>query len=142
MQGNLAETRSISHRCIIYPVCSLPLLHSLWIAQRRAKRSGKLDGIHSAARQLGFKRMVIQLFHELDIIGLVLLVAFFSLFLLPFTLAGGESTSWHRAHIIVMLVIGILSGVAFALWETKYARYPCVPFHVSLAGRASWTSKP
>jgi SIT family siderophore-iron:H+ symporter-like MFS transporter len=116
---------------IIYPVCSLPLLHALWLAQRRAKRSGRLVGVDSAATQLGFKRMVVQLFHELDMVGLVLLVAFFALFLLPFTLAGGETTSWGRAHIIVMLVIGILCGGAFALWETKFARYPCVPFHVS-----------
>lgn len=75
--------------------------------------------------------MIVQLFHELDIVGMILLIAFFSLFLLPFTLAGGEETSWHRAHIIVMLVIGVLCGPAFAIWETKYARYPSVPFHVS-----------
>ncbi|KAK4046873.1 ferrioxamine B transporter [Microbotryomycetes sp. JL201] len=113
---------------LIYPVCSLPLLSALWIAQRRAKRHGKLDGIQTPFRQLGFKGLAVKLFWELDVIGLILLVAMFALILLPFTLAGGESRSWGRAHIIVMLVIGVLCVPAFVLWEAKYARFPAVPF--------------
>ncbi|KAK4047671.1 ferrioxamine B transporter [Microbotryomycetes sp. JL221] len=115
---------------IIYPICSLPLLSALWIAQRRAKRNGKLDGIQTPFRQLGFKGLAVRLFWELDVIGLILLVAMFSLILLPFTLAGGATSKWGHAHIIVMLVIGVLCIPAFAIWEAKYAKFPAVPFRL------------
>lgn len=60
------------------------------------------------------------------------LIALLSLILLPFTLAGGESTTWGKPRIGVMLAIGLLCVPAFAVWETKYAKFPAVPFHVSL----------
>ncbi|KAM0792668.1 hypothetical protein ACM66B_002448 [Microbotryomycetes sp. NB124-2] len=113
---------------LIYPICSLPLLSALWIAQRRAKRHGRLDGIETPYRQLGFKGLAVKLFWELDVIGLILLVAMFALILLPFTLAGGETRTWGRAHIIVMLVIGICCVPAFVIYEAKYAKFPAVPF--------------
>ncbi|SCV72591.1 BQ2448_4128 [Microbotryum intermedium] len=113
---------------IIYPVCCIPLLLALLIANRRSKRNGSNAGVQTLCQRLGFRKLVVHLFWELDIIGLILLVAAFALFLLPFTLAGGETRTWGRPHIIVILVVGVLCIPAFVLWEVRYAPVPAIPF--------------
>ena len=43
--------------------------------------------------------------------------------------AGGETTQWHTAKIIVMLVIGfVLCLPGFVFWEVKVAKHPIIPF--------------
>ncbi|SGY67996.1 BQ5605_C004g02836 [Microbotryum silenes-dioicae] len=113
---------------IIYSVCCLPLLAALFIANRRAKTNGSKSGVQTLYQRLGFRKLVVHLFWELDIFGLILLIAAFSLFLLPFTLAGGETRTWGRPHIIIMLVVGILCIPAFVLWELRFAPVPAIPF--------------
>ncbi|OLN96698.1 Siderophore iron transporter 1-like protein 2 [Colletotrichum chlorophyti] len=113
--------------CIIYPVCALPLIISLTIVNRRAKRQGLLDNYRSPFRVLGFKGFMIDLFWRLDVIGIILVIAIFALILVPFTIAGGFETSWREAHVIAPLVVGILCIPAFIFWERK-AKHPLVPF--------------
>jgi SIT family siderophore-iron:H+ symporter-like MFS transporter len=122
--------------CIIYPVCALPLLTSLWFVGRRARKAGVLDKYKSPYQQLGAKRLTMDLFWALDVPGLILLIAVFALILTPLTLAGGVSSNWNQGHIIAPLVIGILCIPAFIFWEMK-ARRPLVPFHL-LQDRGVW----
>lgn len=59
------------------------------------------------------------------------MIAVLALILLPFTLAGGVNSKWGEAHNIAMLVIGVVVALpAFIVWELKFARVPCFPFHL------------
>ena len=54
----------------------------------------------------------------------------------PFTIAGGVSSQWTTAKVIVPLIIGILCIPVFIIWERR-APHPMLPFHL-LADRAVW----
>lgn len=124
--------------CIIYPVCALPLMITLAIVGRRARKAGVLDQYKSPFQMLGAKRLALELFWALDVIGIILLIAVFALILVPLTIAGGISTNWTAAHVIAPLVVGILCIPAFIIWEMK-APHPLVPFHL-LKDRAVWAA--
>ncbi|KAF1962337.1 MFS general substrate transporter [Byssothecium circinans] len=122
--------------CIIYPACALPLILSLMWVGRKAKKSGSLDQYRTPLQIYGWRKLAVGLFWQLDVIGLILLIAVFGLILTPLTLAGGISTKWSQGSIIAPLVIGILCIPAFVWWEKK-APHPLVPFHL-LKDRAVW----
>lgn len=115
----------------LYPVSALPLIAALMIANRRAKKSGELDSFRTPYQIYGIRRLAPALFWQLDVPGIVLLIAVFALVLVPFTIAGGEHQQWQAAHVIAPLVVGILCIPAFILWERR-APHPMVPFHVSV----------
>ncbi|KEF51568.1 MFS transporter, SIT family, siderophore-iron:H+ symporter [Exophiala aquamarina CBS 119918] len=121
---------------VIYPVCALPLMISLMVVARRAKKAGIMDKYKSPYQQLGAKQLTVELFWALDVIGIILLIAVFALILVPFTIAGGYGDNWKKAHVIAPLVIGILCVPAFIFWELK-APKPLVPFDL-LKDRAVW----
>ncbi|KAG6042208.1 hypothetical protein E4U17_001545 [Claviceps sp. LM77 group G4] len=121
---------------IIMPVCALPLIGSLMIVTRRAKRQGLLGDYTTAFKQLGFRNLAIELFWLLDVIGIILIIAVLDLILVPFTIAGGESSKWGEAHIIAPLVIGILCIPAFIFWELR-APHPLIPFK-DMKDRGVW----
>lgn len=50
---------------IIYPLMAIPLIASLLLAARRARKSGDLDGHKTLRRQIGFKKLIISLFWQL-----------------------------------------------------------------------------
>ncbi|KAF6822537.1 siderophore iron transporter 1 [Colletotrichum plurivorum] len=132
--GNLVLKQStwqwgIGMWAIIYPVCALPLIISLAIVGRRARKQGLLDSYQSSFRALGFKDFMIQLFWQLDVVGIILVIAIFALILVPFTIAGGFKTQWQEPHVIAPLVVGICCVPAFVVWERK-AKHPLVPFHL------------
>lgn len=103
---------------------------SLYIVHRRAKKAGALDAYKSPFQLLGARRFAIELFWQLDVVGVILLVAVFALILVPFTIAGGVKTQWQTAKVIAPLVIGILCIPVWVLWEMK-CKHPMVPFRVS-----------
>ncbi|CCE33483.1 probable SIT1-Transporter of the bacterial siderophore ferrioxamine B [Claviceps purpurea 20.1] len=121
---------------IIMPVCALPLIGSLMVVTRRAKRQGLLGNYTTAFKQLGFQNLAIELFWLLDVIGIILIIAVLDLILVPFTIAGGESSKWGEAHIIAPLVIGILCIPAFIFWELR-APHPLIPFK-DMKDRGIW----
>lgn len=123
---------------IIYPVCALPLMVSLFVVGRRARRNGALDKYSSPFQLLGARRLSIELFWQLDVIGIVLLIAVFALILVPLTLAGGQTAVWQTAHVIAPLVIGFLCIPAFIFWEAR-AKHPLVPFGL-LKDRGVWAA--
>lgn len=79
------------------------------------------------------------LFWLLDIVGILFIICVFGFILVPFTLAGGESTTWKKGSTIAPLVIGFVLIPFFALWEMKIARFPIVPFKL-LKDRGVWAA--
>ncbi|PSR92116.1 putative siderochrome-iron transporter [Coniella lustricola] len=61
-------------------------------------------------------------FHEFDIVGCVILMLAFLLFLLPFNLASYGLASYKSAKFIAMVVVGILLFPAFYIWERYFTR--------------------
>lgn len=103
---------------------------SLYIVHRRAKKAGALDAYRSPLQLLGPRRFLIELFWQLDVIGIILLIAVFALLLVPFTIAGGAKTQWQTAKVIAPLVVGVLCIPVWIVWEMK-CKHPMVPFKVS-----------
>jgi SIT family siderophore-iron:H+ symporter-like MFS transporter len=116
---------------IIYPVCALPLITVLFLVHRRAKASGQLGSYKSSMELIGGRRLAVELFWHLDVIGILLLIAMLACILVPFTLAGGVTAQWKTAKVIAPLVIGILLIPVWAYWE-KTCKHPMIPFRVSL----------
>ncbi|CAM0141654.1 hypothetical protein VKS41_000762 [Umbelopsis sp. WA50703] len=116
--------------CIIIPITSIPIYVGLIMAKRKAKRDGKLEGLELKYDRSSIHNGMLWFFWQLDVIGVILLTAMLALILIPLTIAGGTSANWHKGDVIAMLVIGILCIPAFAVWELKFARHPCVPFHL------------
>lgn len=123
--------------CIIYPVCTLPLVFSLFIVSLRAKRAGFLDDYRSSFQVLGMRNFTLELFWLLDMVGIVLLCAVFALILVPFTIAGGVDTQWGTAKVIAPIVIGFLCIPVFIFWELK-APHPLIPFKL-MKDRSVWS---
>ncbi|KAK2737879.1 Siderophore transporter [Onygenales sp. PD_40] len=121
---------------IIYPASCLPLIVSLFIVHRRAKRDGVLENYKSPYQLLGARQLSVALFWQLDVIGVILLIAVFALILVPFTLAGGVKTQWETAKVIAPLVIGVLCIPAWIYWE-KTCKHPMIPFRL-LKDRSVW----
>ncbi|RDK46584.1 MFS general substrate transporter [Aspergillus phoenicis ATCC 13157] len=109
---------------IIYPICTLPLLMVLYIVYHRAKKDGTVDHIASSFRTLGVRRLAIELFWQLDVIGIILMIAFLAMIL------------WKKAKIIVPLVLGLCCIPAWVVWE-RTCKHPMVPFKL-LKDRAVW----
>lgn len=122
--------------CIIYPVCTLPLIISLMVVSHRAKKRGLLKDYKSSFEALGMRNFALELFWLLDFVGVILLIAMFALILAPMTLAGGLHSEWRSAHVIAPIVIGILCVPAFIIWELR-APHPLVPFRL-MKDRSVW----
>ncbi|KAJ6781825.1 hypothetical protein PWT90_08771 [Aphanocladium album] len=125
--------------CIIYPVCALPLIVSLMVVSRRARRQGRLANYRSSLQLLGLANFSMTLFWVLDIVGIILLIAVFALILTPLTLAGGMSSTsetWKQAHILAPLVIGVFCVPLFVIWELR-APHPLLPFRL-MKDRGVW----
>ena len=61
---------------------------------------------------------------------MLLIVAGFSLLLLPFSLVAYASKGWASGHIIAMIVVGVFLLACFFVWEKKFASTPLVPWHL------------
>jgi hypothetical protein len=66
------------------------------------------------------------------VLGVFLFASGFSLFLLPFTIAGDAPDQWRTPYIIAMLVLGFLLLVTFIVCERWVVPKPFLPFEVLL----------
>lgn len=116
--------------CIILPVMFLPLGVTLFVNNRKARELGLT--VPSPWRGLGIGQLLKNLWLELDIGGIVLLSAAFSLILIPCTIASKAAKGWHSGSIIAMLVIGFVCLIIFPFWESskKLAPRPLTPLHL------------
>ena len=62
---------------IIYTVCTIPLVGSLMWSSHKARKAGALDDYKSPYQLHGGKRLVSALFWQLDVPGIILLIAVF-----------------------------------------------------------------
>ncbi|RHZ46022.1 uncharacterized protein CDV56_101439 [Aspergillus thermomutatus] len=115
--------------CIIFTVCVAPVITTLIFLSRRAAHNSPAS---MAVRSVPLNR----LFWQLDVPGIVLLVASLSLVLTPLTIAGGESPKWRSAHVLAPLVVGVCCVPAFIVWQLR-APHPLVPFRF-LRDRGVW----
>ncbi|MCJ1434969.1 hypothetical protein MMC27_004339 [Xylographa pallens] len=100
---------------IVLPAAFLPLALALFVNFRKAKKMGCLP----VSPWLGVSpvRGLVNLWYELDVMGLLLLSAGISLILLPISLA--PTDGWHNPSIIAMIVIGCVIIVVFPFWEAS-----------------------
>jgi len=123
--------------CIIYTVCCIPLVASLMWSSRQAKRAGAFDAYQTPYEvHGGTMNLLVTLFWQMDVPGVVLLIAVFGCILTPLTIAGGAQSQWGTAKVIAPLIIGFMCLPAFVLWERR-APHPMLPFHL-LKDRAVW----
>ncbi|KAL2433820.1 MFS siderochrome iron transporter 1 [Exophiala dermatitidis] len=110
---------------IVVPISGLPLLALLIWSDRRAKR-------WSAASAPAITRTPWQSLKyywvEFDCIGILLLAAGFSLFLLPFSLYTRQSEGWQSPMIICMIVFGGFAIILFGFWEKYLAPKSFIPY--------------
>jgi MFS transporter, SIT family, siderophore-iron:H+ symporter len=124
--------------CIIYPVCSLPLIINLILAGRRARRQGLMEKYGEDVKGHGasWGAFLVDLFWRLDVIGIILMIAVFALILVPMTIAGGFKASWNAPHVLAPLIVGVCTIPVFIIWQLR-APYPLVPFPL-MKDRAVW----
>lgn len=122
--------------CIIFPVCALPLVLSLFVVNRRARKLGLMDAYTSDLKSQSPGSFLIDLFWRLDVIGIILLIAVFALILVPMTIAGGFEATWTAPHVLGPLITGVITIPIFILWQLR-AKHPLVPFYL-MRDRAVW----
>lgn len=108
---------------IIAPVATAPIIISLALSQRQARKTGLATSRNPYLRQrplTALKNFII----DVDLVGLLLICAGWLLFLLPLNLAKSSPSGWQTAHIIAMLVVGGVCLVGTGLWETFVAPKP------------------
>jgi uncharacterized membrane protein YbhN (UPF0104 family) len=66
-------------------------------------------------------------FTGLDVLGLLIFAAAWSLLLIPLTVVNSGRSSWHSGRQIAMLVVGCVLLVVFGVYEYFWARVPIIP---------------
>ncbi|KAJ4370191.1 ferrioxamine B transporter [Didymella sp. IMI 355093] len=122
--------------CIAYPICTLPLLGSLWWVNCKAKKAGTLQMYKTPVQEHGAWPVVKALFWQLDVIGIFLVICVFGLTLVPLTVNAGNDQDWGQAKFLAPLIVGVLCIPVWIRWES-IAPHPMVPFYL-LKDRAVW----
>ncbi|KWU46655.1 putative siderochrome-iron transporter [Rhodotorula sp. JG-1b] len=114
--------------CIIVPICATPILLTLGIGMRKTKAQHIEDRTEQRIAKQPLKKRALAIFWQLDIIGLLLLVAGFGMLLTIVTIANGKGSHWSDPHSIALLTCGGFFVICFILWERFGARHPLIPF--------------
>ncbi|KAK6878186.1 Siderophore iron transporter ARN1 [Candida tropicalis] len=127
----------------IFPLSCVPLLGCLTHMIFRARKHEDWKQLNREISQQ-FKRsniggLLVSLFWEVDLVGMILIMVSLCCILVPFTIAGGVRTIWQQASIIVPLVIGVLLIPGTMIWEAKYAKSPILPLPL-IKDRGVWAS--
>ncbi|KAJ1559018.1 hypothetical protein HK405_012334 [Cladochytrium tenue] len=103
---------------IIMPFVFLPLAAVFKFYENKAVKAGIIQRTpsgRSLSENLAYN------FVEFDVIGVLLLMAAFLLFLLPFSMQTYNLATYNSATFIAMVVVGVLLFFVFAAWERWYA---------------------
>ncbi|KAI5284420.1 hypothetical protein KEM54_001346 [Ascosphaera aggregata] len=137
---------------IILPAISAPLLLVYWLTYCKAVKEGLLrkkneekegsvtypDGSAPVSTVAEKKRTIVQSLKyysiEFDTVGLLLVCAGLSLFLLPFSIYTYQSKGWRSPLIICLIIFGGLCLIAFVVWEKFFAPKCFLPY-ASLTNR-------
>ncbi|KAK1659163.1 siderophore iron transporter [Colletotrichum godetiae] len=112
---------------IIIPAVVAPLIIIFTVQMRRAVKQGLYVKKRENRTFLDSTKYWIV---ELDVAGILLVVAGFSLLLLPFSMAGYQAHQWREPRIIAMIVLGGIFLVAFPFYEKHIAPKSFVPFEL------------
>ncbi|KUI54001.1 Siderophore iron transporter mirB [Cytospora mali] len=85
----------------------------------KAQKMGLYNREPSGRTVLG---SIIHYTHEFDVVGCLILIAAFVLFLLPFSLVSYSFAGYTSAKFIAMVVIGVCLFPVFYVWERYFAR--------------------
>lgn len=94
---------------------------------RLAKKQGLVPNRKSGRNLL---QSILHYAREFDAVGLLLLTAGLSLFLLAFSLAPMQKKMWESALVICFIVFGILLLIGFAVWEKWFAAVTFIPYEL------------
>ncbi|KID95793.1 siderochrome-iron transporter Sit1, partial [Metarhizium majus ARSEF 297] len=127
--------------CIIYPICSLPLITTLYKIDRRVSlpKHGAPKNFRDRWNFLGLGKSTKGLADQLDVVGLVTMVGGFSFILAPVSIIGTTTEHWRNPYVMSSLGIGFVLVPIFIIWERRGAKTPLVPFHL-LADRGVWSA--
>lgn len=157
ISGNVASSLLVNHSwnyCIgiwafIFPLACIPLV--LCFLHMRYKITNGSNEDKEAWRLLHLEEkehlrwaswkenIVVDVFWEVDLVGMLMVICLFGFLLVPMTLAGGVHDRWTKASTLVPLVIGFLFIPVFIVWEWKFAKYPMTPFPL-LKDRGVWAA--
>lgn len=104
---------------IIQVVAIAPLGLVFKYYEKKAKKQGLFEVRVSGRTTV---QSIIHYFHEFDMIGALILMAAFVLFLLPFSLQTNARVTYGSGAFIALIVVGLLLFPVFALWEKYLAR--------------------
>ncbi|KAF3041761.1 hypothetical protein E8E12_009085 [Didymella heteroderae] len=110
---------------IILVACSVPAMALMLFMYRKARKAGY------AQKQRSGRSLIQSLTHyaiEFDVFGIILIMAAFLLFTLPFTLVSYAPQGWKTPYIIAMIVLGVLLFPTFAVYERYLAPVPFLPW--------------
>ncbi|KAH7135230.1 siderophore iron transporter mirB [Dendryphion nanum] len=112
---------------IITPIMCIPFWTIFFIMSRRADKKGVItkEKVKRTIREVIMFWCI-----EFDVVGIILICGGFSIFLLPFSLAGYQQDGWESPMIIAMIVWGLVLLTAFAAWERFLAPKSFFPFHL------------
>ncbi|KAI4909155.1 hypothetical protein J4E85_011627 [Alternaria conjuncta] len=110
---------------IIAPIVTSPLMLLFIIYEGKAKKEGLITPRPSRGN---FAQTLKYYLREFDAVGLLLLAAGLSLFLLAFNIYSYQAKQWASPLIICFLVFGALLVVAFGLWEKYGAPVTFIPW--------------
>lgn len=119
---------------IIVPVCSAPLIFSMYYLEHIGEAKMKIDNPEVVEANKDVSRnskewfsYLKQVILEVDLFGLILMGFGWSLLLLPFSLYAGAKGEWKNPSIIAMFVVGGLLLIFHACYEFWLAPYPSMP---------------
>ena len=151
ISGGLAEAtlKAVSWRwgigmwIPIYAASTVPLLVGLGRARRNMEVGCGGDDCGSDSQGRSWMQAMgtkaVEVFHQLDVIGLGLMITALALILTPLTLAEGPASRYRDPSIVIPLVLGCVCIQAFFSWEMYGARHPFIPGHL-LTDRGVGTS--
>lgn len=111
--------------CIILVAFFIPVWVIFFLQHRKAKAMGVAQREPSGRTTW---QSIVHYFFEFDFVGMILMIAGWSLILLPFSIASLAPNGWASGYIIAMIVIGVLCLVAFCIWEKWFSPVPYFPW--------------
>ncbi|KAJ8115506.1 hypothetical protein OPT61_g2873 [Boeremia exigua] len=110
---------------IVLVAVSIPCMAVMLYMYNKARKAGLVKKESSGRTAIASIQYYLV---QLDILGLILIMAAMTLFLLPFTLVAYAPNGWKTPYIIAMIVLGILLFPTFGLYEKYVAPVPFLPW--------------
>ncbi|KAK2031990.1 major facilitator superfamily transporter [Colletotrichum zoysiae] len=104
---------------------SIPIAVIFFLSEAKAKKNGLIAPKQKTRSTMeSLKHYAI----EFDAVGLVLIMAGWSMLLLPFSLASGIPGQWGSPTIICLIVFGVICLALFTAWERFFAKVSLFPY--------------